>query len=643
MQNTILAALILTVFLGLGPDYATARDQAPSDETKQSDSDSGDEKGPRIKSVKFKGNKAIKTGALEKAVKTKTRKWLFWSGRYSEEKVAADVHKLRTIYYKKGFLNHRIEAEGQEHITFVIDEGPLYKVGKIILKGNTQFDNETLLEGLELESGQTYLQQKAEAHAERMLKLYRENGYVDAEVWQRPWFVPDANVVDVEFRITEGGQFRIGRVDITGNERTQDKVIRRVLDEYDFVPGELYNADLAPKQGGGKLERYVQGMTMAEQVIVKPVAPSAGAEQRRDVKVDIKEGQTGQWGPGIAVGTDSGVIGQFIWEQRNFDIQDWPDSWSDFITMDAFRGAGQTLRLDLRPGTVVSQYSIEFTEPYFRDKPISLKVTGSSWERWRESYDEQRTKGYVGFEKRYENHWRRRLGLRVENVDVGDLDIDAPQEIIDVKGNNSLVGVSFGVGRDMTDDRWMPSAGYTMDVDYEQVTGDTTFGILQGSYVTYWTLYEDLLDRKTVLATKLLAATTVDDAPPFEKFYGGGVGPYGISGFDYRGVSTRGLQTGLPAGFPARRKDPIGSDWIFLANAEVAVPLIGDNIAALFFVDSGTVDTGRYRVSVGTGIEILIPQLLGARVPMRLEVASPLMKDDDDETRTFSFYMGRLF
>jgi outer membrane protein insertion porin family len=311
--------------------------------------------------------------------------------------------------------------------------------------------------------------------------------------------------------------------------------------------------------------------------------------------------------------------------------------------MDAFKGAGQTLRLDLRPGTVVSQYSIEFTEPYFRNKPISLSVAGSSWERWRESYDEQRTKGYVGFEKRYENHWRRRLGLRVENVDVGDLDSDAPQEIIDVKGNNMLVGVSLGIGRDMTDDRWTPSSGYTIDVDYEQVTGDTTFGILQGSYVTYWKLYEDLLERKTVLATKLLAATTVDDAPPFEKFYGGGVGLYGISGFDYRGVSTRGLQTGLPAGFPPRRKDPIGSDWIFLANAEVAVPLIGENIAALFFVDSGTIDTGRYRVSVGTGIQILIPQLLGTRVPMRLEVASPLMKDDDDETRVFSFYMGRLF
>jgi outer membrane protein insertion porin family len=163
---------------------------------------------------------------------------------------------------------------------------------------------------------------------------------------------------------------------------------------------------------------------------------------------------------------------------------------------------------------------------------------------------------------------------------------------------------------------------------------------LQGSVVGYKTLYEDLLERKTVLATKLLAGTILSDAPPFEKFYAGGTRTYGIRGFEYRGVSTRGLQTYVPN--PVR-KDPIGSDWIFLANSEVIMPLIGENISALFFVDSGTVDTGRYRMSIGTGIEITIPQLLGTRVPMRFEIATPLRKDDEDETQVFSFYMGRLY
>jgi outer membrane protein assembly factor BamA len=87
------------------------------------------------------------------------------------------------------------------------------------------------------------------------------------------------------------------------------------------------------------------------------------------------------------------------------------------------------------------------------------------------------------------------------------------------------------------------------------------------------------------------------------------------------------------------RIDPIGSDWIFLANAEVTVPLIGENFFALFFVDSGTIDTGGYRASVGTGIQILIPQWFGP-VPMRFELASPFMKDEQDETQVFSFSIG---
>ncbi len=142
-----------------------------------------------------------------------------------------------------------------------------------------------------------------------------------------------------------------------------------------------------------------------------------------------------------------------------------------------------------------------------------------------------------------------------------------------------------------------------------------------------------------MLAVKVLAATTLSNAPPFEKFYGGGTGEYGIRGFDYRGVSTRGLQTNV---LNPVRKDPIGSDWIFLAGGEVTVPLVGKNVEGLFFMDSGTIDTGRYRVSVGAGVQIMIPQLLGP-VPMRFEFASPLRRADEDETRIFSFNMGRLF
>jgi outer membrane protein assembly factor BamA len=245
----------------------------------------------------------------------------------------------------------------------------------------------------------------------------------------------------------------------------------------------------------------------------------------------------------------------------------------------------------------------------------------------------------VGLERRYKNRWRPSLGFRAENVEVVRIDDDAPQEIWDVRGDNSLVGIKVGLSRDLADDRFDPSSGTIISGDYEQVTGEHDFGMLSGTHRWYSTLHEDLAERKTILATKLHGATILGDAPPFEKFYGGGTGFYGIRGFDYRGVSTRGLQTNVSN---PERKDPIGSDWIVLANAEVVVPWVGNQLSWMVFVDSGVIDTGGYRAAVGTGIQIKLPQWFGP-VPMRFELAVPIRKDDDDDTRVFSFSAGRLF
>jgi len=602
--------------------------------------------GPRVKieSVGFKGNSDVKTRALKTAIKTKRKKMFFWPRYYIKETVTKDVEKLQNIYQKKGFLDTGIttrldftEDDSRVRIIFVIDEGRRFTVEKISITGNDYFKESRLQAELKLKEGQIYSEWLADSDVKRLLKLYRENGFIDAQIEQKRRFV-SGKAVNVEFKISQGQRFRIGRISITGNEQTQDKVVRRVLDEYDFQPGQWFNADIARGDGSGKLEKLVGRMAMTESG-TSFITSSGEMPDQRDAQVSIIEGQTGMVMMGGGVGSDSGAFAQLMLEQRNFDISDWPESFGEFITGKAFKGAGQNFRIDLRPGTEVDVFSVSFSEPYFQDKPIRLDVSGSSYERWMESYDEKRLKGYVGLEKRYKNHWRRSIGFRVETVNVAGLDGDAPQEIIDVKGDNSIAAVRLGVGRDLTDDRFNPSTGYNFNASYEQAGGDHTFGILNGTYRWYRTLYEDLIERKTILATKLLAATTVGDAPPFEKFYGGGTGTYGIRGFDYRGVSTRGLQTSIAN---PKYKDPIGSDWIFLANAEVTVPLVGESLSALFFVDSGAIDSGNYRAAVGTGIQILIPHWFGP-VPMRFEIAAPVMKDDDDDTQAFSFSMGRLF
>jgi len=609
------------------------------------------DEGPRVKirSVSFSGNNRISTKTLTKAIKTNKKKRFLWPRYYTEKEVAEDAELLESVYWDSGFLDPDITEKtefnadkSKVRLTFAIEEGPRYTIEKIVFTGNERFNDERLRAEAELEPGQIYSERTAFSDAARLHKLYREEGFINAEVKRlRPKFVPDVNAVNVEFEIFEGEQFRIGRLDIIGNKQTQDKVVRRVLDEYDFQPGKWYNADVAPREGGGELETEIQWRVLAEAVSVKPRGTPYGYSPDKDAwvtnaEVNIKEGQTGAWNVGGGASSDGGVIGQLVLEQRNFDIKDWPQSFGEFITGKAFKGAGQSFRIALQPGVEVSQYSVSFTEPYFRDKPIALDVIGQSYERELESYDLGRLRAYVGFEeryqKRYRERWRKSVGFRVENIDVDGVRSNAPTEIQSVRGTNVLAGVKFGIRRELVDNRFNPSAGHSFNAGYEQLGGDYTFGILSGTYRRYKTLYKDLAERKTVLATKLLAATVIGDAPPFEKFYAGGTGIYGIRGFDYRGASTR-------AGV---NKDPIGSDWIFLASAEVTVPLVSNNFAALFFVDSGAIDSGDYRAAVGTGIQILIPRWFGP-VPMRLEIATPLMRDDDDDTQVFSFSVGRLF
>lgn len=610
------------------------------------------EEGPRVQigDIEFAGNDAFDAGTLKQVVKIKEKKWLLWPYYFTDEAIEEDVDRLREFYYGRGHLNYKIDArtelsaDGERmDVTFIIEEGPVYHVAQVVFTGATHFTEEQLRTDLDSHEGDVYLKAIADRDARRIEERYREIGYVDAEVRQRVKFTPEVedNLVVLAFEIREGRQFRIGRIDVTGNEITRDKVVRRVLDEYDFTPGELYDAKMAPREGNGQLEKYVQRAASANQVMIRPVTPEDGDPNRKDVRVDMEEGMTGIIRPGVGFSSDSGVMGQLIYQQQNFDITDLPENLGEWFTpWRTYRGAGQRFSIRLEPGTRYSQYSVSFSDPYWRDEPITFNTLGQSWKRFRESYDEERLKGAFGFEHRLNEQWRRSIGLRAENVGVEDLDFDAPQEIRDIEGDNELFGVRFGAGFSGVDDLYDPSQGRTINAFYEQVTGDDTFGILEGSYTHYFTLHEDVLGRRTILAGKLLGGAILGDAPPFERFYAGGTSRYGIRGFEYRGVSTRGLQTNVDPAL-AERKDPIGSDWIFLAGAEITIPLV-DNFGLLLFADSGTIDTGSYRLSIGTGLEIKVPQIFG-NMPIRFEIAAPLLKDEEDETQVFSFSGGGMF
>jgi len=593
------------------------------------------ELGPKvkIKKVRFEGNASIKRKELLKAIKSKPKQLGFIQNFFKQDALDDDLVKLQQAYDKRGYLDTKVTAKTEfrkdkkgVEIVYTIEEGRQYDVAKIEFAGNKFLSDANLVSTFRLKEGKFYSNEKSDFDRDEILRAYREQGFIDVQVQSSRQFTADNKII-AKFDVKEGERFRIGQINISGNKTVQDKVIRRVLDEEEFKPGEWYNAHIAQGTGEGQLEKDIKAGVYTETATITPVGEKPG---QRDAEVRVTEGKTGSIMFGAGISSTDGLIGQMVYEQRNFDVKKWPKNWRKFFSENAFKGAGQRLRISAEPGTQVSQYSISFTEPYLKDKPIAMTVAGSNWERGRESYNEQRQKGYLGFTRRMKKGWYRTLAFRLENVGIEDIDDDAPKEVQDVKGDNFLAGLRIGFGRDSTDSKFNPTSGKNYELSYEQVGGDHTFGILDGTYRWYKTLREDIARRKTVLETKFYAATIVGDAPLFEKFYGGGSGS--VRGFEYRGISPR----------SGANKDPVGSKWIATASGEVTVPLTTEALSALFFVDTGIIDTGGIRVAAGIGIQILMPQWFGP-VPMRFELATPFMKNEDDQTQMFSFSVGTLF
>ena len=600
------------------------------------------EEGPKIKigNVRYEGNTVFTEKQLDSVIKLDSKVLFVISKSYDNSKVEADIEEILHEYRQAGYVEASCQATpefneklNRANIVYQITEGSEYRIVSHAVTGASFFSEEQLQELIIAKTGMPYYSENVKKSADNIRDKYRENGFIEATVTPIRKY-EQSTELNIVYKVNEGKRFKIGLIEVTGNYETHDKVIRRELDYSGFKPGRWYNAKEATGQGEGTIEKEIKQATLASDVFITHVDGSD--EDTKNAIVNITEGMTGMVMFGAGVDSSNGVIGQIVVEQRNFNILDWPESFDEFFRGKAFRGAGQNMRISLEPGTEVNRYSIDFTDPYAWDRPLALNLGMSKYYRGRECYDEERTKAYVGLTRRYEDNWSLGLRVRMENVNISDLDADSPQEIVDIKGDSQLFGTKFTIRKRETDSRFTPSKGYSFDLSYEFVVGDYDFGVVSSSFTKYKTLREDLVGRKTVLATKIYGASILGDAPAFEKFYAGGSGS--LRGFEYRGISPRGESLPKPGTFD----DPIGSDWIVLANAEVTVPLSSDRYNWLLFADSGIIDDNALRASIGTGIEILIPEWFGP-VPMRFEIAVPLTKEDEDDTQFFSFSMGRLF
>ncbi|KPK72226.1 MAG: hypothetical protein AMJ79_15900, partial [Phycisphaerae bacterium SM23_30] len=182
-----------------------------------------------------------------------------------------------------------------------------------------------------------------------------------------------------------------------------------------------------------------------------------------------------------------------------------------------------------------------------------------------------------------------------------------------------------------TDFIYRPADGYRLNAAWEQagaMGGDFSYATVTGGLSLYRTVYMDLAERKTVWAGNVRGNYIIGEAPVFERFYAGGIGT--LRGFDYRGVSPR-------AGV---HDDPIGSEYMLLAGMELIHPFYEEGIYGKLFCDSGLLSEGPYRVSLGLGLELVIPQMY---IPLQFNFGFPVILDDKDEREVFSFMMGITF
>lgn len=602
----------------------------------------------RISKVKFQGHQSVKKRKLKARTKTRSYAPVFRKGRLDDEQLELDRLTLESHYRAKGFNDARVDCRTRFNkpktratVAFVIEEGPQYRLAKLRFKGNERFSRDELLELIPLKVNDVLTSERRMLTERAIKRHYGREGYVYARVATESKYTDRQGWLDVLFDIEENNQYHLGRLQVEGNYQTRDKVIRRAFDHFGFLPGRLYDDDAAERA-----RRRLLDLRYFEDVSVMPIGADPNV---RDALVKVTEGQTGMVIFGAAVGTDSGVVGQLAYREQNFDIGKWPHSFAELFSGEAFSGGGQRLELDFWPGTEVTRGRIRFHEPYLFDQPYYLNVDLFLFRRWRESYLERRRGGSVTLGRRFDNDWSVDLSIRGEQVRVtelkrGQLDpadpnfyIIAPQDVVDVAGSNCLTSIKLGIGRNRTNSLFRPSQGYKFHAGWEQVGvlgGDFSYAVASAGGSVFHTVYEDITERKTIWASQLRGSNIIGDAPLFERYYLGGIGS--LRGFDFREVSPR-------ASTPPRQDNfPIGSDYMLIAATELTHPLYEEVIFAKLFCDSAIISEGPYRVTVGLGIELLLPQLF-QMVPMQFNFAFPLKYDDKDEREVFSFSLGMGF
>lgn len=617
-----------------------------------------------VKALLFEGNRAFATDDLRGVMSTRTKdilsRILVSRGVLDRDVLKTDIERLTAYYYDHGYINVRIDEprvqrrEDGLYVTVRIDEGDQFKVGEIGFSGDVPGGAEIARKGVALVPGEVFKASTLRDDVFRLTGYFSDFGFAFVNVEPETSVDPDKKLVSITFQVDKGPEVYIDRIEVSGNTKTRDKVIRRELriDEQG-----LFNAtDLQVSR-----ER-IQRLGFFEDVNV--TTQRGARNDLLNVLVDVKEAQTGAFSVGAGFSSSANIVGSLQLQEENF------------------LGRGQQASVGASIGTRYRNSYLNFTDPYVLDTNLTLGLELFNFEFAFEDFD----RGGLGGSLRtfypltalgYESLWgfpledvRVGLQYKFERTRISNFDGVTPAAIRSERGTRTsgtlgpvLLRNTLNHPLDPTDGSFQQlsftHAGVGGETNYEKLELDTRFFIpvynsrrfgtlvwRTGGFLGYGLgdISFTKIDPISTRGKRILDG----DLPVFDRYFPGGINS--IRGFGERSLGPRervafGVDDEFsPNGSKIRIfRRPIGGSQMLIVNNELIFPIIQQlNLKGVVFSDIGNaftrqqgLDVSDLRYSVGGGIRWRSPF-----APIRIEIGRPLNAKSNERTSSIHFSLG---
>ena len=579
-----------------------------------------------VRRIGFEGNEHFSERVLRKQMKTRGKTPIYFldkSGRLDEVQLQQDLDKIREWYQNHGYIDVEIKDVRRERtekgpmiLTIVIAEGPQYHVGKLTVSGEQAATEQKIRALLKMKEGSVYSPKQLRDDAKAIADAYGSGGYVDLVILPEGTPAGLAHI-DVQYKIEEGTRSFVNRINIEGNTRTKDKVIRR---EVLVAPGDVFNTvrvDITKKR--------LENLGYFAKVETYP--EDTDVPGRKDLTILVQEKRTGSLSFGGGYSTIDQLVGFAELTQGNFDLFNWP----------SFTGGGQKFRLRIQYGTQRKDFVLALTEPYFLDRRLSLsgQLFYNEANYLSSEYDQRNYGFLIEMRKPINASMYATFGYKLQDIDIFNVSASASEAIQSAEG--SFVESEFltSLVFDRRDNALLTRRGQRITLS-PYVAG----GFLGGDVQIYgWDLegsqyFHFPLDTILLINGEVATVNTWgsgDSVPLFERLYLGGSN--NLRGFPFREVGPK-----------DENGEPLGGQSMARATIEFTFPIIEKARGAIFY-DTGFVNSDAWSFGfnhiasdIGVGLRLDLP--IG---PLRLDYGYPIQRDGYNGGGHFNFNVGYQF